>query len=176
MLRIHREDLHAFFPRKRYDNVTCRDAGLLVGQSDIFSGFDSSDSGSDTDHTHDSCDNDICLRNPAHLNKAFHTADNTDFRIRESGLQYGCRMLIIHGNQLHTEFPRLFFRQVNAASTCYGNSTHHFRMHTDYIQRLGPYRSCRPENCYILHQIVISSFVLTSTALSTFLMNLSVIF
>ena len=157
VFRIHREEPNLFLLYQRHDQMPCCDQSLFVGQGNILSRFNRCYGWPDADHSHHSCNHQICILPSGRLHKALHPAYYFYIHICQTGAQFFCPFFIPEAGQLWLKFPYLTLQKL-CISPC-GQGCHlNILIVPHHFQCLGSDRSCGTQNRDLLYHNLYSPY------------------
>ena len=138
--------------------MSCRYKSFFICKGNILASPDSLPSRTDSDHSHNSRNQNICFRHTCKLQKPIHSSYNLYIHILKAYSQILRRIFIPYRNQSWMKLSGLFFQHFYISP---GADSQHFNITISsyHIQCLGADRSCRAQNCNFLHVNILSNVI-----------------
>ena len=114
VLGVHRQDAHAFFPRRLHDDAARADERFLVRKGDVLSRVNGRERRQQADHAHNGGHNDVSAACRGALDEAVHAGQHPDARVRELCFQGFRRVFVERAYHFRMQGTRLLLKQVYA--------------------------------------------------------------
>ena len=135
VLTVYRKDLNPMLFCHRNDQMTCCYQCFFVCKGNVLARLDSLHCRTDSNHSHNSGNQNVCLGHTRKLQKSLHTRHNFYIHIRKTDCQVLCRIFIPHCNQLRMKLSCLFFQHFHISS-CTDSQHLYIAVSSHYIQGL----------------------------------------